>query len=75
MNKQEKLLKKKKVGGAENLISINFKCLYLQFVFNFLMGFSAVCSFYKYLLIRDISGKSEETVQLPFHLDISDGVL
>ena len=39
------------------------------------MGFSAICSSHKYLLIRDISGKSEVTCSSPlkeclaFHLD------
>ena len=34
------------------------------------MGFSAICFSHKYLLIRAISGKSEETVQKPFKYNI-----
>ena len=30
------------------------------------MGFSAICFSHKYLLIRNISGKSEEIVQNPY---------
>ena len=31
------------------------------------MRFSAICFSHKYLLIRNISGKREETVQWPFN--------
>ena len=30
---------------------------------DFMMRFSAICFSHKYLVIRDISGKSEDTVQ------------
>ena len=32
------------------------------------MGFSAICFSHKYLLIRNIYGKSEEIVQKPFNI-------
>ena len=39
------------------------------------MWFSAICFSRKYLLIRDISGKSEKTVQQPFKHCLLKGAL
>ena len=63
LNYATKSVEKKKWAGLKNLICINLNVYNKSLDLNFLMRFSTICFFHKNLLIRDISGKSEETVQ------------
>ena len=63
LNYVRKAGEKKEWAGLKNLICIILNVCNYSLGLNFLMGFLAICFSRKYLLIRDTSGESEETVQ------------